>query len=57
MSDNKVRFTFRLPKHLLIRLKEISNEKGVSVNTLVLQSLWAWMEKNDNKEVGRFEKS
>lgn len=52
MSDNKVRFTFRLPKHLLIRLKEISNEKGVSVNTLVLQSLWAWMEKNDNKGGG-----
>lgn len=49
MSD-KVRFTFRLPEHLLIQLKKLSEDKGVSVNTLILQCLWKWMEENCNKE-------
>lgn len=40
------RFTFRLPKSLLDRLKQDAYTKGCSVNSLILQILWEWLKEN-----------
>lgn len=40
------RFTFRLPKALLERIKIEANNQGVSTNSLILQILWEWVKKN-----------
>ena len=46
------RFTFRLPKNLLDKLKEEAYSKGCSVNSLILQILWKWFEQQkENKGV------
>lgn len=46
MQDNRMRFTLRLPKDLYGTLKNIAAEKGVSVNSVILQILWDWTKKN-----------
>ena len=43
------RFTFRLPKTLLDKLKDEAYTKGCSVNSLILQILWEWLKKQDKE--------
>ena len=45
---NNVRFTFRIPNELLLKLKAEANEKGVSVNAQILQILWEWADHETN---------
>lgn len=44
---NNVRFTFRIPNELLLKLKAEANEKGVSVNAQILQILWEWSKEHE----------
>lgn len=44
-NDTRERFTFRIPKKLLEMLKSESEKKGVSINALILQILWEWVER------------
>lgn len=39
-KDERVRFTFRLPKELFEDLKSEAKKQGFSVNALILQILW-----------------
>ena len=48
-KDERVRFTFRLPKELFDNLKNEAKKKGTSVNALILQILWDW-DKNRNMQ-------
>lgn len=45
-KDECVRFTMRLPVKLRRALEIEANEKGVSVNALVLSILWDWVKTN-----------
>lgn len=45
-KDECVRFTMRLPVKLRRALEIEANEKGVSVNALVLSILWDWAKTN-----------
>lgn len=45
-EDTRTRFTFRIPDPLLQKLKQESNEFGVSINALILQILWSWIKEN-----------
>ena len=47
-KDERTRFTFRLPDSLMSRLKDEAQSKGVSINALILNILWAWLEKNSD---------
>lgn len=49
-NKDKVRFTFRLPEDLYSRLGRVAEEKGVSVNALILQILWDHFEKKGDAE-------
>lgn len=42
--DARERFTFRIPAKLMNRLRQEAEEKGVSINALILQILWDWVE-------------
>lgn len=44
-NDTRERFTFRIPAELLKRLKCEAEKKGVSINALILQILWEWVER------------
>lgn len=44
-KDERVRFTFRLPQSLFAQLKTQADSLGVSVNSLILQILWDWADK------------
>lgn len=41
--DERARFTFRLPKQLLDKLKKSADTQGLSLNALILQILWEWV--------------
>ena len=41
-TDNRERFTFRVPAKLMEKVREQSDELGVSVNAFILQVLWDW---------------
>lgn len=45
-KDARTRFTFRLPEELYETLKDKAAVKGVSVNAIILQILWEWLEHN-----------
>lgn len=45
-EDDRTRFTFRMPGELLQKLKEQANRLGVSVNALILQVLWEWIQRD-----------
>lgn len=49
---NSVRFTFRMPKELSEKIKEMSEKNGVSVNAQILQILWAWVNENEKGRNG-----
>ena len=42
-KDDRVRFTFRLPNDLFKKVKLEASKQGFSVNTLILQILWDWV--------------
>ena len=44
-KDERERFTFRIPSKLIDLLRKEAVEKGVSLNALILQILWEWVEK------------
>lgn len=44
---NCVRFTFRMPKELADRIKKEAERTGVSLNSQMLQILWAWVNENN----------
>lgn len=41
-TDTRERFTFRIPSKLLKMLRREAQDKGVSLNALILQILWDW---------------
>ena len=43
-KDDISRFTFRLPKSLLERLKQEAHTKALSVNSLIILILQEWVE-------------
>ena len=45
-KDKRVRFTLRLPNNLIEDLKNQANRQGISINALILNILWEWVEKN-----------
>lgn len=47
MTKKTARFTFRLPKPLLEKLKKEAETKGVSLNSLILEILWQWIKENE----------
>ncbi len=48
-KDERERFTFRIPSALMNMLKNEANEKGVSLNALILQILWDWTKQQPPK--------
>lgn len=48
-NDVRKRFTFRLPKELHSMLIREADEKGTSVNALILSILWKFFE-NDGQQ-------
>ena len=46
-NDNRIRFTFRLPKDLYNQLGVIAEKKGVSINALILQIIWDYFKKEE----------
>lgn len=42
--DKRARFTLRLPEALLDLIGKEAMKKGVSLNALILQILWDWVE-------------
>lgn len=50
MINNEItRFTFRLPKHLYLKIDEKAKNMGISKNALLIQILWAYLEERDKK--------
>lgn len=46
MKNSEVRLTVRLPLPLRDRLKSESEKRYLSINTLIVQSIMEWIEKN-----------
>lgn len=46
-SDERARYTFRMPQDLMEKLKNESKQQGVSLNALILQILWEWIERRE----------
>lgn len=44
INDTRKRFTFRLPDGLFEKLKNKADKQGLSLNAMILQILWDWME-------------
>ena len=52
--DDRIRFTFRIPKELFEKTKYKADRIGVSANALILQILWNWAESEEKeKEVSK----
>lgn len=43
-KDSKVRFTFRLKKSLLDKIKQVAKSMNVSTNSLIIEILWQYLE-------------
>lgn len=39
----------RVPANLKIQLREIAQRKGITLNQLILQILWEWVEKQQKE--------
>lgn len=46
MTDDRVRYTFRVPTKLMGHIKDEAERMGVSLNALILQILWNWAKEN-----------
>lgn len=49
-KDERVRFTFRLPNDLFKKIKLEAHKQGFSVNALILQILWDWVDSQEPKQ-------
>lgn len=47
MTKDAIRFTLRINKALKSELKEASEKMGISANSLIIQILWDWIEKQE----------
>lgn len=50
MVSCKVRFTLRLPGELFERLGQLAEQRGVSLNSLVLTALWSFFEQGKEQK-------
>ena len=46
-KDVRERFTLRLPKELFLYVQDEADRTGVSINALILNVLWEWLEKKE----------
>lgn len=44
-KDTRQRFTFRLPEELFVKIRDTAKKQGVSINALILQILWNYINK------------
>lgn len=51
-SENRKRFTFRIPSDLFELLQEKAKRTGVSTNALILQILWDWEKSTNPADAG-----
>ena len=51
MTNERDRFTFRLPAPLLEKIKNRASIEGSSMNSLILHILWDYIKEIENKEV------
>jgi predicted HicB family RNase H-like nuclease len=51
MSDNRKRYTLRMPEELFQDLGSVAAAQGVSLNALILQALWEYVEKKRKRRV------
>lgn len=47
MTREVSRFTLRINKNLKEQLEKTGNKMGISLNSLVVQILWDWVESRD----------
>ena len=50
MTNDVERFTLRIPKELKVKLESQRKQRGVSLNSLVLQILWDWKKKASQED-------
>ncbi len=46
-KEERRRFTLRLPDKLFEKLNIEADRRGVSINSMILEILWEWAEKNN----------
>lgn len=51
MTEEAMRFTLRIKPDLKERLEKCSKNMGVSLNALVVQILWNWVEYRDEPNI------
>ena len=51
MTEERKRYTFRLPKELYQKLKQEAKKQGISINALMLNILWDWEEGRERSQV------
>lgn len=51
MTEERKRYTFRLPNELYEELEEQATKQGISVNALILRILWEWEEAGRKKSM------
>lgn len=51
-KEKRIRFTLRLTNNLIEDLRKEANKQGVSINALILNILWEWLEKNIENWIG-----
>ena len=47
MTEERKRYTFRLPKGLYLKLEQEAKKQGISINALMLKILWDWSERKN----------
>ena len=50
MTNDKVRFTLRVNEELYNALKAECKRTGVSLNALIVQILWEWLEISNERD-------
>ncbi|HBF6021162.1 TPA: Arc family DNA-binding protein [Clostridioides difficile] len=55
MTNERVRFTFRLPAPLLEKIKNRASIEGSSMNSLILHILWDYIKEIESEEVKKHE--
>ncbi len=46
-KEDRRRFTLRLPDELFEKLNIEAERRGLSINSMILEILWKWEEKNN----------
>ncbi|WP_447497973.1 Arc family DNA-binding protein [Clostridioides difficile] len=55
MTNERVRFTFRLPAPLLKKIKNRASIEGSSMNSLILHILWDYIQEVESEEAKKHE--